>query len=54
MTKKGLKKLFLFVTSQTHLFFNGKFYNQIDGVVMGSHLAPVLANIFMSFTNLNG
>ena len=29
--------------------FKGKFYNQIDGVAMGSPLAPVLANIFMGF-----
>ena len=27
--------------------FNSKFYNQIDGVAMGSPLAPVFANIFM-------
>ena len=47
--KKELKKLFLFATSQTHFLFNGKFYNQIDGVAMGSPLAPVLANIFMGF-----
>ena len=57
ITKKKLKKLFLFATSQTHFIFNSKFYNQIDGVAMGSPLAPVLANIFMgfyeSFTNLN-
>ena len=49
ITKKNLKKLFLFATSQTHFIFNGKFYNQIDGVAMGSRLAPVLANIFMGF-----
>ena len=30
-------------------FFFSKFYNQIDGVAMGSPLAPVLANIFMGF-----
>ena len=35
--------------SQTHFIFNSKFYNQIDGVSMGSPLAPVLANIFMGF-----
>ena len=29
--------------------FNNKCYNQIDGVAMGSTLAPVLANIFMGF-----
>ena len=28
---------------------NGKFYNQTDGVAMGSPLAHVLANIFMGF-----
>ena len=49
ITKKELKKLFLFATSQTHFIFYIKFYNQIDGVAMGSPLAPVLANIFMSF-----
>ena len=43
------EELFLFATSQTHLTFNSKFYNQIDGVTMGSPLAPVLANIFMGF-----
>ena len=30
-------------------FFNGKFYNQIDGVAVGSPLALVLANILMGF-----
>ena len=31
-----------------HIFlFNGKFYNQIDGVAIGSPLEPVLANLFM-------
>ena len=49
ITKKELKKLFLFPKSQTHFIFNGKFYKQIDGVAMGSPLAPVLANIFMDF-----
>ena len=49
ITIKELKKLFLLATSQTHFFFYSKFYNQIDGVAMGSLLAPVLANIFMGF-----
>ena len=49
ITRKELKKLLLFATSQTHFVFNSKFYNQIDRVVMGSPLAPVLANIFMGF-----
>ena len=49
ITRKELKKLFLFATSQTYFIFNSKFYNQIDGVAMGSSLAPVLANIFIGF-----
>ena len=27
----------------------GKFYDQIDGVAMGSPLGPVLANLFMGY-----
>ena len=49
ITRKELKKLFLFATSQTHFIFNRKFYNQINGVAMGFPLAPVLANIFIEF-----
>ena len=49
ITRKELKKLLLFATSQTHFIFNSKFYNQINRVAMGSPLAPVLANIFMGF-----
>ena len=49
ITKKELRKLFLFATSQAPFIFNSKFYNQIDGLVMGSPLDPVLANIFMDF-----
>ena len=29
--------------------FDGNFYDQIDGVAMGSPLGPVLANLFMGF-----
>ena len=49
ISRKELKKLFLFATSQTHFIFNSKFSNQIDGGAVGSPLAPVLANIFMRF-----
>ena len=49
ITSKELKKPFLFPISQTHFIFNSKFYNQIDGVAMGSPLALELTNIFMCF-----
>ena len=49
ITKKELKKLFIFDTSQTHFIFNGEFYNQIDGVAVGSPWAHILVTIFMGF-----
>ena len=44
IAKKDLKKLFEFATLETHILFDRKCYNQIDGVAMGSPLGPVLAN----------
>ena len=34
-------------TGEAHFLFNGKFYDQLDSVAMGSLLAPVLANLFV-------
>ena len=42
-----LKDLLLFATKKSHFVFDGNYYDQIDGVAMGSPLGPVLANIFM-------
>ena len=47
IAKAELKKLFEFATSGTYFLFQGEFYNQIDGVTMGSPLSPFLANLFM-------
>ena len=33
--------------------FDGKMYKQIDGVVMGSPLGPILANIFVGYLESN-
>ena len=49
VTKHELKQLFNFATSGTHFIFNGSFYDQVDGVSMGSPLGPVLANLFMGY-----
>ena len=49
ITKKELKKIFLFTTSQTHFIFNSNYYNQTDGVAIGFPLASALANTFMGF-----
>ena len=42
-----LKKLLDFATKKSHFIFDGQYYDQFDGVAMGSPLGPVLANIFM-------
>ena len=48
-TKKDLTKLFEFATKYTHFSFNGNIFDQIDGVAMGSPLAPTLANLIMGY-----
>ena len=47
LSKPELRSLLTVATAQTHFLFNGSFYDQIDGVAMGSPLAPVLAILFM-------
>ena len=49
VTKLELKQLLNFATSGTHFIFNGSFYDQVDGVSMGSPLGPVLAILFMGY-----
>ena len=48
ISRGDLKELFRFATCQSHFLFDGNFYDQIDGVAMGSPLGPVLANLFMA------
>ena len=48
ISKAEMKELFHFATSQSHFLFDGNFYDQVDGVAMGSPLGPVLANLFMA------
>ena len=49
-------KLLNLAAKDCHFIFNGKFYDQIDGVAMGSPLGPLLANniFFFLFTRLIG
>ena len=49
ITKADLKKLFEFATPGTYFLFQVTFYDQIDGVTMGSPFGPVLANVFMGY-----
>ena len=45
---KTVFKNLLRTCSQRYFIFNGKVYQQIDGLSMGSPLAPLLANWFVS------
>ena len=47
LPRSVLKDLLQFATKKSHFIFDGQYYDQIDGVAMGSPLGPVLANIFM-------
>ncbi|CAF3597166.1 unnamed protein product [Rotaria socialis] len=42
-----MEQLLIFATKRSHFLFDGKVYDQIDGVSMGSPLAPLLAEIFL-------
>ena len=48
LTRKELKKLLIICTQESHFQFNGKYYDQIDGVAIGSPLDPLFANVFMA------
>ena len=54
LSKNELKRLFEFATKETHFLFKSKFYDQEDGVAMGSPLAPVLANFFIGPMRIYG
>ncbi len=48
MNREELKKLLIICTQKSHFQFNGDYYEQIDGVAMGSPLGPLFASFFMS------
>ncbi|CAF1424651.1 unnamed protein product [Adineta steineri] len=45
--RDDMEQLLIFATKRTHFLFDGQIYDQIDGVSMGSPLAPLLAEIFL-------
>ena len=49
INKQELTKLFLTCTAENHFYFDGKVFDQCDGVSMGSPLAPGLANLFLGY-----
>ena len=47
--KSHLAKMLNLATCNNAFTYEGKLYNQVDGVAMGSPLGPVFADIFMGF-----
>ena len=48
LLKEELKKLLIICTQESHFQFNNEFFDQVDGISMGSPLGPLFANIFMA------
>ena len=48
LSRDELKKLLTICTQESHFQFNGEYFDQVDGVAMGSPLGPLFANVFMS------
>ena len=53
LTKSELNQLLSLATMESYFIFNGLLYKEIDGVAMGSHLGPSLANTFLSYHEKN-
>ena len=51
--KSNFKKFLELALLDTYFLFNNKLYKQIDGLAMGSPIAPVLANIFLNFHEID-
>ena len=47
LTRRNLKELLILCVQKSIFQFNGEYYEQIDGVSMGSPLGPLFANVFM-------
>ena len=46
-SRQQFKKLLSLAVKNSFFLFNGTYYEQVDGVAMGSPLGPTLANIFL-------
>ena len=42
-----MKEVLTLCTKNNHFTFESKTYLQADGIAMGSHLGPILADIFV-------
>tara|TARA_Y100000310_G_scaffold202746_1_gene202988 strand:- start:291 stop:1547 length:1257 start_codon:yes stop_codon:yes gene_type:complete len=48
-TRDNFRKLLCLAIKDSFFLFDGQYYEQVDGVAMGSPLGPTLANIFLCY-----
>ena len=48
LDRTAFRELLVFATSKINFLFNNEWYQQIDGIAMGSPLAPTMASIFLA------
>ena len=53
LLKQQFKQLFTLVVKSSCFVFNDTYYQQIDGVAMGSPLGPTFANLFLVYYEHN-
>ena len=49
LDRSEFQKFLSLSVKNCHFIFNGRLYQQVDGVTMGSPSGPLFANVFMSF-----
>ena len=49
LNRRRMEKLLEWVVKTTTLQFNDRFYRQVDGVAMGSLIAPLMADVCMNY-----
>ena len=49
LNKTEFRTILTIATKESFILFNGAYYQQLDGVAMGSPLGPTLANIFLGY-----
>ena len=49
LNRRRMKKLLEWVVKTTTFQFNGRFHRQVDGVAMGSPIAPLMADVCINY-----
>ena len=53
INRKNFQKILQLALNNTYLKFNGKIYEQKEGLAMGASLSPTVANIILNYFETN-